>query len=234
MNKESFYQILTENGLILSDVQKRQLHTYFKMLVEKNKVMNLTGITEENEVYEKHFYDSLLFTFNGDYAHKTLIDVGSGAGFPGLVLAICYPLLSVTLLEPLTKRCNFLNEVISELNLTNVVVINERAEDYAKNHREEYDYGVARAVARLNMLLELVIPFVNVGGYFIALKGKMGYQELDEAKKAMGILDVKLDKVQDVKLPSEDDSRQNLFIMKMKKTNLKYPRHYSKIKSKPL
>ena len=173
MNRECFYQVLNENGLNLTDLQRDQLHTYFMMLVEKNKVMNLTGITEENEVYEKHFYDSLLFSFKLDFNKKTLIDVGTGAGFPGLVLAICYPNLKVTSLEPLAKRCNFLSEVVDELKLENVEIINKRAEDLAKTHKEFYDYATARAVARLNILLELSIPLVKVNGSFIALKGKM-------------------------------------------------------------
>ena len=168
MNRVEFYHILSSNGLELSAVQKEQLHTYFELLVEKNKVMNLTGITEENEVYEKHFYDSLLFSFDIDFSGKTLIDVGTGAGFPGLVLAICYPNLKVTLLEPLNKRCVFLSEVVTALGLQNVEIVNQRSEDYSKNNREKFDYATARAVARLNMLLELVMPLVKVNGTFIA------------------------------------------------------------------
>ena len=234
MNRVEFYHILSSNGLELSAVQKEQLHTYFELLVEKNKVMNLTGITEENEVYEKHFYDSLLFSFDIDFSGKTLIDVGTGAGFPGLVLAICYPNLKVTLLEPLNKRCVFLSEVVTALGLQNVEIVNQRSEDYSKNNREKFDYATARAVARLNILLELVMPLVKVNGTFIALKGRLGYEEVDESKRALELLDCKVNKVQDIKLLTDDDSRQNIYVLKLKKTNNKYPRNYSQIKNKPL
>ena len=234
MNRVEFYHILSSNGLELSVVQKEQLHTYFELLVEKNKVMNLTGITEENEVYEKHFYDSLLFSFDIDFSGKTLIDVGTGAGFPGLVLAICYPNLKVTLLEPLNKRCVFLSEVVTALGLQNVEIVNQRSEDYSKNNREKFDYATARAVARLNMLLELVMPLVKVNGTFIALKGRMGYEEVNEAKRALELLNCKVDNVQDVKLLTDDDSRQNIFVLKLKRTSVNYPRNYAQIKNKPL
>ena len=234
MTKEEFYLELEKNRLVLSDLQKNRLHKYFEMLVEKNKVMNLTGITEENEVYEKHFYDSILFAFDMDLNDKTLIDVGTGAGFPGLVLAICYPRLKVTLLEPLAKRCNFLNEVIDELHLENVEVINARAEDLAKTHRGKFDFATARAVARLNILLELAIPLIKVNGTFIALKGKMGYEEVKEASNALKLLDCKIESTQDVKLFTDNDDRVNVFVKKIKDTNTRYPRAYSKIKSKPL
>ena len=138
MTKEEFYLACEKNNLFLSEIQKKQLYTYFELLVETNKVMNLTGIVEENEVYEKHFYDSLLFSFCLPLEDKSLVDVGTGAGFPGLVLAICYPLLKVSLVEPLTKRCNFLNKVIDELGLTNVEVINSRSEDLS-SLREKFD-----------------------------------------------------------------------------------------------
>ena len=234
MNRVEFYHILSSNGLELSVVQKEQLHTYFELLVEKNKVMNLTGITEENDVYEKHFYDSLLFSFDIDFSGKTLIDVGTGAGFPGLVLAICYPNLKVTLLEPLNKRCVFLSEVVTALGLQNVEIVNQRSEDYSKNNREKFDYATARAVARLNMLLELVMPLVKVNGTFIALKGRMGYEEVNEAKRALELLNCKVDNVQDVKLLTDDDSRQNIFVLKLKRTSVNYPRNYAQIKNKPL
>ena len=234
MNRVEFYHILSSNGLELSAVQKEQLHTYFELLVEKNKVMNLTGITEENDVYEKHFYDSLLFSFDIDFSGKTLIDVGTGAGFPGLVLAICYPNLKVTLLEPLNKRCVFLSEVVTALGLQNVEIVNQRSEDYSKNNREKFDYATARAVARLNMLLELVMPLVKVNGTFIALKGRMGYEEVNEAKRALELLNCKVDNVQDVKLLTDDDSRQNIFVLKLKRTSVNYPRNYAQIKNKPL
>ena len=234
MTREEFYLELEKNNLLLNDVQKEGLHTYFHMLVEKNKVMNLTGITEEDEVYEKHFYDSILFSFELDFNEKTLIDVGTGAGFPGLVLAICYPKLNVTLLEPLAKRCNFLSEVVNALKLKNAIVVNARAEDFVKTSRNKFDYATARAVAKLNVLLELVMPLIKVKGQFVALKGKMGHEEVKEATNALKLLDSKVESLQDVRLFTDNDSRVNVFIKKMKDTNLKYPRAYSKIKAKPL
>ena len=180
------------------------------------------------------FVLSLLFSFDIDFSGKTLIDVGTGAGFPGLVLAICYPNLKVTLLEPLNKRCVFLSEVVTALGLQNVEIVNQRSEDYSKNNREKFDYATARAVARLNILLELVMPLVKVNGTFVALKGRLGYEEVDESKRALELLDCKVSKIQDVKLLTDDDSRQNIFVLKLKKTHMKYPRNYSQIKNKAL
>lgn len=236
MTREQFSLLLSENNLILSQNQLNQLDQYFHLLIEKNKVMNLTGITEEGEVYEKHFYDSLLFTFFDFFKKEgaSLIDVGSGAGFPGLVLAICYPNLDVTLLEPLGKRCNFLNEVITTLELTNVKVVNMRSEDYAQTNREKYDFCVSRAVARLNILLELMMPLIKVGGIFIALKGDKGDEELLEAANALKKLSGTVIEKQEVTLPTNHDKRINIFVKKEKATANIYPRLYSKIKKKPL
>lgn len=236
MTKEQFSLLLSENNLMLSQNQFNQLDQYFHLLIEKNKVMNLTGITEEGEVYEKHFYDSLLFTFSAFFKKEgaSLIDVGSGAGFPGLVIAICYPNLDVTLLEPLGKRCNFLNEVITALKLTNVNVVNMRSEDYAQTNREKYDFCVSRAVARLNILLELMMPLIKVGGIFIALKGDKGDEELLEAANALKKLSGTVIEKQEVTLPTNHDKRINIFVKKEKATANIYPRLYAKIKKKPL
>lgn len=236
MTKEQFSLLLSENNLILSQNQLNQLDQYFHLLIEKNKVMNLTGITEEGEVYEKHFYDSLLFTFSSLFKKEgaSLIDVGSGAGFPGLVLAICYPNLDVTLLEPLGKRCNFLNEVITALKLTNVNVVNMRSEDYALANREKYDFCVSRAVAKLNILLELMMPLIKVGGIFIALKGDKGDEELLESANALKKLSGTVIEKQEVTLPTNHDKRINIFVKKEKATANIYPRLYAKIKKKPL
>ncbi len=234
MNEIEFYNECINRKLKLSPQQLQKFNDYFNLLIETNKVMNLTAITNKEEVYEKHFFDSLLFSFNENLNNKKLIDVGTGAGFPGLVLAIAYPTLDVYLLEPLSKRCNFLTKVVNELHLENVHIINQRSEDYAKMNREKFDYATARAVKRLNILLEIVMPLVKVDGYFIALKGKQGIEEINECKKAFLELDCEVSKIEEVNLITNNDYRINIFIKKIKNTNKKYPRNYSQIVKKPL
>lgn len=233
MTKLEFFNKCKENNLILNEEQLIQLHQYFLMLVETNKVMNLTGITEENEVYEKHFYDSLTFAFELDLKNKKIVDIGTGAGFPGLVLAICYPESEITLVEPLTKRCNFLESVVSSLKLKNVIIINKRSEELT-NYKEYFDIATARAVARLNILLELIMPLVKINGLFVALKGRQGEEEINEAKNALFQLNSKIIKVQKLNLFTDNDTRINIFISPEKKISDKYPRNYSQIKKKPL
>ena len=234
MKKEEFISLLSKNNVVLSEKQSLQFEKYLYLLQEYNKVMNLTGITEEEEVYEKHFYDSLLFSFNENMDGLSLIDVGSGAGFPGVPLAIVYPSLKVTLLEPLTKRCKFLEVVKNELGLTNVVIVNERAEDFSKKNEEKFDIATARAVSKLNILLEISSQMIKVNGYFIALKGKIAQEEIEHAKFALKLLNFKIEKNKEDYLPSEEDSRANIFIKKLGSTNKKYPRNYSQIKNRPL
>lgn len=234
MNEIEFYNECINRKLKLSPQQLQKFNDYFNLLIETNKVMNLTAITNKEEVYEKHFFDSLLFSFNENLNNKKLIDVGTGAGFPGLVLAIAYPTLDVYMLEPLSKRCNFLTKVVNELHLENVHIINQRSEDYAKMNREKFDYATARAVKRLNILLEIVMPLVKVDGYFIALKGKQGIEEINECKKAFLELDCEVSKIEEVNLITNNDYRINIFIKKIKNTNKKYPRNYSQIVKKPL
>ena len=234
MNEIEFYNECINRKLKLSPQQLQKFNDYFNLLIETNKVMNLTAITNKEEVYEKHFFDSLLFSFNENLNNKKLIDVGTGAGFPGLVLAIAYPTLDVYLLEPLSKRCNFLTKVVNELHLENVHIINQRSEDYAKMNREKFDYATARAVKRLNILLEIVMPLVKVDGYFIALKGKQGIEEINECKKAFLELDCEVSKIEEVNLITNNEYRINIFIKKIKNTNKKYPRNYSQIVKKPL
>ena len=234
MKKEEFISLLSQNNVVLSEKQISQFEKYLHLLQEYNKVMNLTGITEEEEVYEKHFYDSLLFSLNENMNDLSLIDVGSGAGFPGVPLAIAYPSLKVTLLEPLMKRCVFLGVVKDELGLDNVEVVCQRAEDYSKENIERFDIATARAVSKLNILLEISSQMIKVGGYFIALKGRIAEEEIRQASKALNILNFKIEKNKEDSLPSEEDKRANIFIKKMGKTNLKYPRNYSQIKNRPL
>ena len=176
MTPQQFYEALKEFGIELTEEQKWQLHRYFELLVEWNEKMNLTGITEVNEVYLKHFYDSLLafLMFKDIHKCESLCDVGSGAGFPALPVKIVYPHLKMDLVDSLGKRVNFLNHVIAETKLQNIKAYHSRAEEYADKHRESFDIVTARAVARLNVLSELCVPLVKEGGFFIALKGQTG------------------------------------------------------------
>ena len=234
MRKEEFISLLKQNNVVLSEKQVLQFEQYLYLIQEYNKVMNLTGITEEEEVYEKHFYDSLLFSLGENMENKKLIDVGSGAGFPGVPLAIAYPSLKVTLLEPLMKRCVFLSTVQQTLGLENVEVVCNRAEDFSKEHKEEFDIATARAVSKLNILLEISSQMVKVGGYFIALKGRIAQEEINQAQNALKVLNFKIEKNKEDSLPSEEDKRANIFIKKMGSTNPKYPRNYSQVKNRPL
>mgnify|MGYP004467235351 FL=1 len=234
MDFVTFKAKLLENNIILNDKQIESYKTYSKLLQEWNKVMDLTAIDEEAQIVEKHFYDSLISAKYFRYENQTLLDIGSGAGFPGLVLAIAFPNLKITLLEPTLKRCNFLNEVIKVLDLSNVKVVNDRAENYVKEKRESFDLVTSRAVSRLNMLLELSIPFLTIQGTMIALKGKNANLELKEAENALKILNVKLLKNYEFKLPSEEENRSILLLKKEARTNIKYPRNYGTIKKKPV
>ena len=234
MKKEEFISLLKQNNVVLSEKQVLQFEQYLHLIQEYNKVMNLTGITEEEEVYEKHFYDSLLFSLNENMGNKKLIDVGSGAGFPGIPLAIAYPSLRITLLEPLMKRCVFLSTVQQTLGLENVEVVCDRAEDYSKVHKEEFDIATARAVSKLNILLEISSQMIKVGGHFIALKGRIAQEEIDQAQNALKVLNFKIVKNKEDSRPSEEDKRANIFIKKMGSTNPKYPRNYSQVKNRPL
>jgi len=234
MKKEEFYEALAIHKIELNEKQKEQFQKYVVMIQETNKVMNLTGITEENEMYEKHFYDSLLFSFDENVDNLNLLDIGSGAGFPGIPLAITYPNLKLTLLEPIGKRVNFLNKVKEELGLENVTVVCDRAEDFSKKHHEEFDLVTARAVSKLNILLELACQLIKVNGVFVALKGKIAQEEIEEANKAMDLLNYKIIKKKCDVLPSDQSTRDNIFIRKTNHTVGKYPRNYSQIKSRPL
>lgn len=231
MRQEEFVQALQTLHIALSDTQLLQLQEYAELLKTWNEKMNLTAITEYEEVLEKHFYDCII-PLQNTYVQGSVLDVGSGAGFPGLVWKIMKPELQVTLLEPTGKRCTFLKEVISRLHLENILVVNERAEEFVINYREAFDVVTARAVANLNVLSELCVPLVKVGGYFYALKGAKGKEEELSASKAMTILGMKLKEEEHYTLPSGE--RVNLIYVKVKSTDKKYPRNYGQIKKKPL
>ena len=207
------------------------------MLVEWNEVMNLTAITEYDEVMKKHFVDSISLCKAYDVTqNKTVIDVGTGAGFPGLALKIAFPNLQVTLLDSLNKRINFLNEVISALGLTGVETIHDRAEDYAKpgKCREKYDLCVSRAVANLSTLSEYCLPFVKVGGKFISYKSEKITEEMNAAQHAVKILGGKMDGQVEFTLPDSDIYRNLFIITKQKSTPAKYPRKAGLPSKEPL
>lgn len=231
MTKTEFQKACFEAGIQLSDDQIKQFEKYMRLLVEWNEKMNLTAITQEEEVWEKHFYDSIMpFT---KMKFETMCDIGSGAGFPGIPVKIAYPHVKMTLVEPLQKRCRFLNEVKTQLGLENLEILNIRAEELAKEKRECFDVVSARAVAKLSILLELCVPLVKMNQTMVALKGKNGHEELNNAKKAIDTLGVELIHEETFKI-EEDATRINLYFKKVKHTPNKYPRAYGQIKKKPL
>lgn len=206
---------------------------YYDALEEKNKVMNLTAISGEDESARKHFLDSVAPLLYFDMAGKSVIDVGTGAGFPGLPLKILQPQLRLTLLDSLQKRIGFLTEVCDSLGLTDVECVHARAEECG-TRREQYDFAVSRAVARLNMLCELCLPYVKVGGAFIALKGPAVTEELKEADRAIALLGGTVEQVCDYAVPGEELHHNIVIIRKSAPTPKKYPRRFALIKSTPL
>ena len=233
--------VLTEKvkelSIVLNDKQIQQFEQYYNILVEWNKVMNLTAITEYEEVVEKHFLDSLTIV-NAIHVEKieTLIDVGTGAGFPGIPLKIAFPHLKVTLLDSLNKRIKFLNEVIDLLELNDIKAIHGRAEDYAKQaeYREQYDICVSRAVANLATLSEYCLPYVKVDGLFVPYKSGEIDEELKSSEKAISILGGKVEEVVKFQLPGTDIGRSFVKIHKIKETKKKYPRKAGMPTKEPL
>lgn len=222
-----FVNDLAQLNITLTDRQLEQFLTYYEMLVEWNGFMNLTAITEYEDVMKKHFVDSVSLIKAVDTGREyAVIDVGTGAGFPGLALKIAFPNLKVTLLDSLNKRIQFLNEVIDKLGLTGVEAIHGRAEDYAKPAllREKYDICVSRAVANLSTLSEYCMPFVKVGGYFIPYKSEKIGEELEAAQKAISLLGGKVEKQVEFTLPDSDIYRNLVMIKKNGATPKKFPR----------
>lgn len=235
MNRVELEQLLIETFNIKDLSVIESLYIYYEMLYETSKVMNLTTIVELEEAYIKHFYDSLLLSKVLDLNQDlTLADIGTGAGFPGLVLKIVFPNLKVTLVEPITKRCKFLQSVIDKLDLKDIIVVNDRAENYIKTSRETFDIVTARAVASLNILSEICTPFVKINGVFVALKGSSYQEEIDQACQAVGKLKIKLVKKELFNLPLNLGERAILLYKKYDKTPNMYPRLYAKIKKNPL
>lgn len=231
----NFKEELLKLNIELSDEASSRFDLYYKRLIAVNEVMNLTAITEEQEVYNKHFLDSLMIVKALDLNKEfTLCDVGSGAGFPSIPLSIISDNAKVTIIDALNKRIKFLNDLILELDLKNVIALHERAEDFAKIKREFFDVTTARAVARLNILSELCLPLTKVGGYFIAMKGQGGNEEIKEATKGIEILGGHVEKVISLELPDNAGARDIIIIKKLKETPKKYPRAFAKIKERPL
>lgn len=230
-----FKKELLNLDIVLNEEMERRFEIYYNTLVETNEKMNLTAITEKEEVYCKHFLDSLeikrALNQNGDF---TLCDVGSGAGFPSIPLAIVNSDCKVTIIDALNKRIKFLNSLVEELKLNNVIALHRRAEDFVKEKRESFDVVTARAVARLNILVELCLPLTKIGGQMIAMKGSSGEEELEEAKKAITVLGGKVERIISVDLPEDFGKREIIIISKVKNTPQKYPRQFAKIKERPI
>ncbi|KIL49203.1 16S rRNA (guanine(527)-N(7))-methyltransferase RsmG [Jeotgalibacillus soli] len=227
MNVEQFQRLLKENGIELSQKQLDQFERYYELLVEWNEKMNLTAITDREEVYLKHFYDSITASFFMDLTQPlTICDVGAGAGFPSIPLKICFPHLEVSIVDSLNKRITFLNHLAEELKLENVHFHHDRAETFGQNksYRESYDLVTARAVARLSVLSELCMPLVKKNGQFAAMKAASASEEMTDAKKAIKILGGEVREVHTFELPVEHSERSIIVIQKSSSTPKKYPR----------
>ncbi len=233
MNKETFIKELKKLNIELKETTLAMLNEYYSILKEENQKYNLTRIIEEDDVYLKHFYDSLTITKIIDINNQSICDLGSGAGFPGLVLGICFPSTKLTLIESNGKKCNFLNIVKEKLNLNNVTIINTRIEEYAKENRELYDIVTARAVAPLKHLLEYGIPLVKINGIFIAMKANVENEEKN-IDNYYNKLNIKEEQRIVFNLPHENSIRTLIKYQKEKETDKRYPRRYNEIIKKDI
>lgn len=232
MNKELFLEELKKLGILLTPKQEQDLDTYYKLLISYNNNVNLTAITKEEDVYLKHFYDSLTLFKGIDLKENLKIcDLGTGAGFPGLVLKIVFPNLSITLVDSLEKRIKFLDLVIKELELKNIKTVHSRIEEFKEI--EAFDVVVSRAVSKINILLELGCRIPKVNGLFVFMKGNI-LEELKSAKNALKVLNYSLEKIISFKLPIEESERNIVILKHTSPTSNKYPRQFSIIKKKPL
>lgn len=237
LEKDRFDEGLSKLNITLDAKQKEQFQKFYEMLIEWNKVMNLTGITEYEEVVQKHFLDSLaMVQVQEPMKVNSLIDVGTGAGFPGIPLKIAYPHMKVVLLDSLNKRIKFLNEVIKELELKDITTIHGRAEELGRDqlYREKFDCCVSRAVARLSVLSEYCMPLVKENGYFIPYKSGKIEEEMEQSKKAISILGGKIESVYRFCIPDTDLERSLVCIQKKKPTPKRYPRAAGKPLKEPL
>lgn len=234
MNENVFVNYVEDLGIDLTEDKLLKLNKYYELLIEKNKVMNLTTITEKEDVYLKHFYDSLTLLLVCDLNKvNNLCDVGTGAGLPGLVLKIVFPHLKVVLVDSLEKRVKFLKEVVLELELDNVEIYHIRGEEFSRKNRNMFDIVVTRAVSQLSILNEICLPMVKLNGYYISMKGN-ALEELDNSKHSLNILNSDIEEIKEFNLPIEDSKRMLIKIKKAKEINPKYPREYKEIKKKPL
>lgn len=240
MNPEQFRQALAEHDIQLSDAQMKQFADYYDLLVTTNEHVNLTRITEKNEVYLKHFFDSLM----GAFAEPKLMteelilcDIGAGAGFPSIPLKIAFPQLKVTIVDSLNKRIAFLDELVNKLGLSDITLVHDRAETFSdkkSSHREQYDVVTARAVARLSVLSELCLPAAKVGGEFIAYKASAAATEIQEGGAAIKKLGGKIRETIKLELPESDEERNIILIDKVSETPKKYPRRPGLPNKKPI
>lgn len=231
MNKEEFQKELKKLNITLTEKQEQDLETYYQMLIKTNEHINLTAITNKEEVYLKHFYDSLTLIKTIDLTKPLkIIDIGTGAGFPGLVLKIVFPNLDITLLDSLEKRLNFLDEVIKTLDLKNIKTVHSRIEDYKE---ETFDIVTSRAVAKTNILLELACRLPKIDGYFVFLKSNIE-EEIKESENCLKTLNLELTEKIEFNLPIENSKRTILKIQKTKEFSKQYPRNFAKIKKNPL
>ena len=225
---------LAELGVPATAEQLAQLRQYYALLDERSKVMNLTAITAPEDVASLHFLDSAALLTLADLKDKTVVDVGTGAGFPGMPLKILEPSIRMTLLDSLGKRITFLQEVCDELGLQNVQCVHARAEEFAAEHRQSFDFAVSRAVANLSVLCELCLPLVKVDGYFLSMKSVESDEELEAAKKAVQTLGGRVERTADYQIPGTEVVHRVIFIKKIAETPKKYPRPFAKIKKNPL
>lgn len=237
MNPEQFMNALKSNGIEINNHQLKQFDVYFQMLVEWNEKINLTALTAKEDVYLKHFYDSITASFYYDFTKELHIcDVGAGAGFPSIPLKICFPHLKITIIDSLNKRIGFLNNLAAELEIDDVYFFHGRAEDFGSDpqFREQFDVVMARAVARMSVLSELCLPFSKKNGTFIAMKGAQAREELTDAKKAIKVLGGEINMINTFTLPKEDSERSIIVIDKKIKTPKKYPRKAGTPNRKPI
>lgn len=233
MNKEQFINEVKKLNIEINNDIMEKLDLYYNLLKDENKKYNLTAITEEEQVYLKHFYDSISIAKIINIDNESICDIGTGAGFPGIVLKIFFPNIKLTLIESNNKKCNFLKMVSEKLNLNNIEIINERAEIYSKDNREIYDIVTSRAVAPLKHLLEYSVPLVKVDGYYIAMKSNIN-NEIENIDNYYNKLNIKeVDKIE-FKLPVENSIRTLIKYKKIKETNKIYPRKYTDIKKKDI
>lgn len=234
MNKEKFIEELKKINIEVTEKQLEKLERYYELLVEWNEKINLTNIIEKEEVYLKHFYDSITITKIIDLMNEeSLCDIGTGAGFPGMVIKIMFPNLNVTLVDSLNKRVEFLKIVKEELKLEQLEIIHSRAEDFSKNNVEKFDIVTARAVSHLSNILEFSVQSIKVNKYFVAMKANVE-EELEESKSALNKLNLQIDSIKEFYLPIENSKRTLIKIKKIKSTDKKYPRKFSEIKKKKL